>query len=150
MTRKKTAASDRGLIRGTNELTSVARGATAPDSDDLLDFLLTLPVEDPETEALRLFPGPYAFRRHLRSAHVTIAAARASNTAADAWLGRARDAIGALQDLDHRPTPVEDALVAAWERFREAARACRHARAQIREAQRLLPRRRRTKLRIAS
>jgi hypothetical protein len=128
--------------------TALARGLTGkgatseslPPAGSLPEFLTF--CEMPEEEALRVFSGPYAFQRHLRTAFVAIAAARASCGAAAAWLGRARDAIGALRDLDRRPTPVEDALFAARDQFRAAARACRRAASLIYEARRLAPRRR--------
>ena len=137
MTTKK-AALPRGL-HSTESSKRVARGAT-PGLVPVEDFLLEnleAPPEDAEERARRLFPGPYASQRHLRSAYLEIASARGSSAAGADWLEKARDAIGALQELDRRPTPIEDALVAAREQFAAAIRTCRRAASLIYEARRL-------------
>jgi hypothetical protein len=143
--KKETPRGNGAAHRAGRATKSVARLANAP----ALDFL-TLPLNDPADEARCLFPGAWASQRYLRSAYVEIAAAGASSTTAAAWLERARAIAGReLQDPDRRrATFVEDALVAAREQFRAAARSCRHSASLISEARRLTPRRR--KLRIVS
>jgi hypothetical protein len=146
--RKRKPALAHGLAERGATSKRVARSAIAPDPGDLLEFL-SEPVEGPEDDARRLFPGPFASQRYLRSSFVAIASAEAAGDAGAAWLERTKDAIPALREIDRRPTPVEDALFAARDQFRAAARACRHAASMIREARRLVPRRRRA-LRIVS
>jgi hypothetical protein len=71
----KAALSARPRQRGATSR-RVPRGATAPDPDELLEFL-SEPVEDPEDEALIRFPGRFAIDRYAREAFVAIASARA-------------------------------------------------------------------------
>jgi hypothetical protein len=149
MKMSKAAFSARPRQRGTTPR-RITPGATAPDPDELLEFL-SEPVEDPEDEALIRFPGRFAIHRYGREAFIAIASARANSAAGSAWLASAREAIGfELLDGNSGPTLTEDAVRAGSDRLAAAIQACRRAGILIRRARQLVPRSRCRRLRMVS
>jgi hypothetical protein len=146
--KKGTAALTDRRRTGTGSEKSVPRPATVPagprdfgDGPLVLEDFLALPAEDPENEALRLFPGRTVVKKLHRAAFLDVVAAENEGAAGVAWLSKAHGLMGCeLQDRDSGPTITEDALTAARDRLRDALSAVGRAFTLIRRARRLVPR----------